>query len=676
MRRNRVLFLLMFAAVLRCGAAEIHVSLSGNDENVGSAASPFLTLTRARDAVRDLKASGGLPDDGVVIYLHGGRYPILESFALTSEDSGEAGRPIVYSAVSGEDARLFGGRDLPAEAFRAVDESAGADRLREEARGKVLWADLHFLGISDLGEYPMAFREPPDVPELFFNDARMAPARWPNDDWAEVAEVVESGPAPWRNHASDQPGTFRYDGDRPAGWTKAPGVWLQGYWCFDWCDETIKVKSIDTAKREITFVQPHCYGLGSGNSAARRYFAVNLLEELDRPGEYCIDFENARLYFWPPEPLKDAHVVLSTLKKPVIAMEGVSYVSIRGLTVEACAGNAIEVKGGREVRTQDCVVRNTGKDAIVVEEGERHSVTGCDLHDSGTAGIRMKGGDRKTLTPCGHEIVYNHIHHVSRRQRTHAYCVHIGGVGVRVANNLLHDVPHQSIGLAGNDHVIEYNEIHHTGMETDDCGSFYMGRNPSERGSVIRYNYWHDIGSAFTHGSCAIYFDDGSGGQTVFGNVFFNAAGGNFGAVFVHGGHDNVADNNVFVDCKAAIRQATWDDAYWKETLEGDLWQNVLLRDVDITAPPYIDKYPELKDFMVPGSRPRMNKAFRNVAVKCGLFIEGNWEEKDNFVTDQDPGFVDMAKFDFRLRDDSVVFEKIPGFEKIPFDKIGLLSGK
>jgi len=105
--------------------------------------------------------------------------------------------------------------------------------------------------------------------------------------------------------------------------------------------------------------------------------------------------------------------------------------------------------------------------------------------DTGTAGLRMSGGDRRTLTPCGHEAVNNHIHHVSRRQRTRAYHVHLGGVGVRLANNLLHDGPHQAIGLTGNDHLIELNEIHHVGMDSDDFGAFYMGRNPSERGSVL-----------------------------------------------------------------------------------------------------------------------------------------------------------------------------------------------
>ena len=37
-----------------------------------------------------------------------------------------------------------------------------------------------------------------------------------------------------------------------------------------------------------------------------------------------------------------------------------------------------------------------------------------------------------------------------------------------------------------------------------------------------------------------------------------------------------------------------------------------------------------------------------------------------------DPGFVDAAKRNFQFRDDSPVYEKLPGFKKIPFERIGL----
>ena len=39
-----------------------------------------------------------------------------------------------------------------------------------------------------------------------------------------------------------------------------------------------------------------------------------------------------------------------------------------------------------------------------------------------------------------------------------------------------------------------------------------------------------------------------------------------------------------------------------------------------------------------------------------------------------DPGFVNMAKMDFRLKPDAQVFKDLPGFQPIPFEKIGLFT--
>ena len=255
--------------------------------------------------------------------------------------------------------------------------------------------------------------------------------------------------------------------------------------------------------------------------------------------------------------------------------------------------------------------------------------------------------------------------------RTAAYNLRLRGVGVYVAHNEINDAPHQAIGWAGNDHIFEFNDVHHVSMNSDDCGAFYMGRNPSDRGSVIRYNYWHEIGSEMAHGSCAIYFDDGDGGQTVHGNVFYKASGGNFGAVFNHGGHDNVVTNNLFIECDQAIGSAPWSDSGWKEWLDGDLWQTRLREEVDITKSPYTDRYPDLQGFFEYDGL-RMNHASRNVAVRCKNFVEGNWNVDKSLVTQEDPGFVDAAAKNFALRKDAAVFALIPDFEAIPFEKIGI----
>jgi len=672
MRWCITLFLTLLTATVAL-AAEFHVSPSGDDANLGKEEAPLATLTAARNAIRAMKQVGGLPEGGVTVWIHDGDYRMSdEGLTLTSDDSGTADRPIVYRSIPSETVRLFGGIALPAEAFHPVSDASALDRLDPASRSAVLVVDLKALGVTEYGEFPDRFVEPPVIPELFCGGERMRVARWPDDGWAHIARVIESGPAPWRNHPSDRLGAFEYEGDRPERWKSAPGVWLQGYWCFDWSSETIRVKSVEVEKRQITLLEQHHYGIGSGNPAPRRYCALNLLEELDQPGEYYLDRDTGFLYFWPPKPLAGNEVVLSTLRTPLVQLREASFVTIQGLTLEMGCGHGIEMTGGTGNRIAACVVRNMGHEGIIIRDGEKHQVAACDLYDLGTSGLSLSGGDRKTLTPCGHEALNNHIHHVSRRRRTHAYPVHLEGVGIRLAHNLIHDTPHQAIGLSGNDHVIEYNHIHHSGLESDDCGAFYMGRNPSERGNLIRYNFWHETGSDFSHGSCAVYFDDGTGGQTVFGNVFYRAAGGDFGAVFVHGGHDNLVDNNVFVECKRAVGHAPWDDACWNEWLAGDLWRQRLLEEVDITQPPYSDRYPDLKGFLDPVPKKRFNRATRNVAVRCDTFSKGDWETDNNWITKEDPGFVDAGQLDFQLRDDSPVFDRVHGFERIPFDRIGL----
>ena len=68
----------------------------------------------------------------------------------------------------------------------------------------------------------------------------------------------------------------------------------------------------------------------------------------------------------------------------------------------------------------------------------------------------------------------------------------------------------------------------------------------------------------------------------------------------------------------------------------------------------------------------RRNRARANLIVNCRKVQTGNWDVTDGFVTDTDPGFVNAARMDFRLRSDSAAFAKIPAFENIPFEQIGL----
>ncbi|MHB8972148.1 MAG: right-handed parallel beta-helix repeat-containing protein [Pirellulaceae bacterium] len=670
-------------AGLNATAAELYVSTTGNDANSGTEAQPFATLERARDAMRQLKQARPLQEP-LTVFARGGTYRISTSLVLAAQDSGTADTPVTWQAAAGEEVRFCGGPVLSTDTFSPVTDAQVLSRLEPAARGKVLQTDLHEIGTQALGSFPARFRGAPAVPELFFNDQRMTLARWPNEGWATVTKIVDSGTSSDPPTSEPpRPGTFEYSGDRPARWSLAPGAWLLGYWCYDWYEEAIQVQSVDRDKRQITLAHPAVYGVKQGNPSPRRYRALNVLEELDQPGEYYIDRAAEQLYLWPPSTMAGARIVLSTLNAPLVSLEDASHVTLRGFIVEAGLGDGLAMTGGRGNRVEACQIRNTRQVGIRVSGGIGQRIEGCDIHDTGTGGLVLEGGDRKTLAPAGHEAINNHIWRFSQHQLSYASGITLSGVGNRAAHNLLHDAPHMAVGISGNDHVFEYNVVRDVCNASDDSGALYKGRNPSARGNLIRYNFWQDIGSPMGHGTAAIYFDDGDGGDTVFGNIFLRCGHpgqGSFGTVFSHGGHDNTAENNIFMDCKRALGSAPWNDNRWKEALDGGQgcnWQQLLLKDVDITRPPYTTHYPALVGFMEPQpGQPRVNHAKNNVLIRCEQAQSGNWEFQANemWITDQDPGFVNAAQGDYRLRPDAEVFQHLPDFQRIPVEEIGIYA--
>ena len=160
----------------------------------------------------------------------------------------------------------------------------------------------------------------------------------------------------------------------------------------------------------------------------------------------------------------------------------------------------------------------------------------------------LNGGDRNMLTPAKHFAINNHLHHFGRLMRTYAGAIHVEGVGNLVAHNLLHHAPHSAVFFNGNDHVIEFNEMHHLMLETHDAGAVYMGRNWTCTGNMIRYNFIHHRG-AFGIGSSGVYLDDGNAGNTIFGNVFYKGTW----ATVLGGSRNTTVENNIFIDCEPAV---------------------------------------------------------------------------------------------------------------------------
>jgi len=381
---------------VRASAVELYVATDGNDAwsgkrrgpNAAKTDGPFATLTRARDEIRRIKKTAGLPGGGVTVLVRGGVYRLDSPLELTAADSGAKQAPISYRALPGEAVRLIGGRTVTG--FGPVKDPAILKRLDPAARSKVLRADLKALGITDYGSPKGGGLE------LFFQDRPMTVARWPNEGFVRIVEEAGGKKYDIRGRKGDRIGKWVYDGDRPKRWTAENEVWVHGYWFWDWSAQRHKVKAIDTAKRLIEVEPPyHGYGYRKG----QWYYAYNILAEIDSPGEWYVDRKGGVVYFWPPAPIDSGTVVVSVLPT-MVTMKEVSHVTLRGMIVGAARGTAIRMSGGTANRIVGCTLRNIGGGAVAVSGGTGHGVVGCDIYETGSGGISLNGGDLKTPTPA------------------------------------------------------------------------------------------------------------------------------------------------------------------------------------------------------------------------------------------------------------------------------------
>ena len=629
------------------GQYSLFVAKNGSDTNPGSREQLFATLQAARSALHALKKADGLPKGGVTVWVGGGDYYLTQPFTLTAEDSGTTESPITYRAYLGETVRLIGGQ--PVTKWDSVANKQILQRLDPGARGHVMQTDLAPLGYRSADE---AFT-PGKRSELFFDDKPMTLSRWPNTGFVKVADVTAEGAESIGGFAGSTVGKFHYTEDRPARWAEEKEIWLHGYWFWDWSDGYGQVASIDPATRTIALTPPyHHYGYRKG----QRYYAENLLCELNSPGECYLDRATGILYFWPPSMLDGKHAVISMLPT-LVQMQNVSEVTFRGFIFEATRNTAVTITAGTHVCLAGCTIRNTGAWGVQINGGAQHCVLGCDITQTGVGGVNMTGGDRKTLTPAGHVVDNCVIHGFGRLLRTYQPAVNVNGVGNRVTHNLIYDGPHNAILMTGNDHLVEGNEIYNICYEAGDVGAFYIGRDWTERGNIVRGNYFHHISGSGMYGASAVYLDDCASGTTVIGNLFYKAGM----AVEIGGGRDNTVENNVFVECSPAVHadsRALLGHHAWVE--DGGVLKNELLA-MPYSKPPWSERYPQLLNTLndEPGA-PKGNRIAHNIS-SGGRWLDADKQtlaflHVEQNLVGQDPHFVDAALGSFGLRDDSPAF--------------------
>lgn len=344
-----------------------------------------------------------------------------------------------------------------------------------------------------------------------------------------------------------------------------------------------------------TSVTYQVYRVGTGTE---EWQALNLLDEIDMPGEWALDFKDQKIYYYPDGDINKQNIIIADRTGPIIKLNNASYLNFVGLTIEGGLNNGIEMQSSHHIALDNNTIRNIGGGGILDYYGHNNMMQNNTIYETGSFGISIGyAGNRDTLTPADSWITNNHIHDTGTLIALEGLII-TQSIGMTINHNLIHDVPKHGIRYVyNNDLLFEYNELHHISLEDGDAGAFYTAQDWTSYGNVLRYNYVHDSPRAN-----GFYVDDGDSGDTFTHNIISGVSK----AFLFGGGHHNRATGNLIINATSGIqiddrgiaRKYTADSTYaeqliaknpfngaWKvygrvlsDTYEYDsnLWQNIL----------------------------------------------------------------------------------------------------
>jgi hypothetical protein len=589
---------LIYATAVCAAAHELHIHVDSRADLGGAAADgtaslPYPTLDGARSHIIHSSSNGAAnaanAANATVVHVHPGRYASLrlDHAALSWSrwegviDGGGAGAglPIVT-----------GGVDVPIERFAPWPGRAG-----------VVVASLAGLnvsgGLGGMQDNNCVDGCRHDKVGVTFDGAPLTLARWPNRDaalagtdggwewahaWVDPAQPTYNG---FIVNTTDTP-----DAARMEAWAAElgeGGAWVHGYFEWDWADCYQRVTSVERMAPPLqNLIQLHYDGGDDPSTGVpktkpyARWMGVNLLCELDAPGEYYIGdaaTDHPKLYLFPPSPLvlpqqgrgrggrggsAGAGTVV-TLAAQVGAVVTVGSAA-RNVTV-----SRMEVVDGRHAGVdatdthgatlRGLVVHGHGEHGIVLEGATGGAVVDCRVYDVGCSGIRATGGAAASLRAGGLLVEGNDVRRAAQWKRTYMPGVFWSGVGNTYRGNTVAFAPHNGFLGGGNfgdgvGNTFEGNTLADCTFETIDTGAFYtcgqLGNAFTNRGNVLRGNTFlrarNTKGTGVqTASNQAVYFDDQMSGWLVVNNSFEDCEVG----TFTGGGRRNVIVNNSYRNC-------------------------------------------------------------------------------------------------------------------------------
>ncbi len=646
--------------------ADFVVAPNGNDAAAGNVAAPFATLSRAQQAVRELRRRR--PEQAIMVLVRGGIYLLDTPIEFTPDDSGAAGGKTVYAAWPGERPVFSGGRVI--EGMKA-----GVDGVWRASVG-----DFRFE-------------------QLYVNGCRAARARTPNDFFFYARSRAPGAGSAGKSAAPDHISRRAF---RAYAEDLAP---LQGLSAEQLRQVTVMVyNSWEVSRHHVAAVDLETglvemtgpYFVQFFHFARPKYVLIDCPGSLDQPGEWTLGPDGTLAYLPMPGELPDTTEFVAAKLPHLVVFAGesiekrVEHIELRGLNFQHSAyvlppegessnqaaskiPAAVMLDYAADIVLGDCQIAHTGNYGAWFRDGCRDcTVQRCEFTDLGAGGVRIGVCEldraRDPAHATGGLTVDNCIIHDGGH-------IWKGAVGVYVAHSGDNCITHNDIAglqytgislgwrwgygdVPSKRNLVEHNHIHHLGDILSDMGGIYtLGEAP---GTVLRGNVIHDIDGS---GAChmrGIYNDNSTADMLMENNLVYNVRDGGY---TLGSGRANVLRNNIFIGGRNGVCGFSLYYPDRDRHLAVTVQRNILCALPGSTPVEWFKgRYPD--DFLRFERNVYFDPSGREVRPHGKTFAEWQAAGYDAGSIVADPKFLAPEQHDYRLADDSPAIRL--GF--VPFD--------